>query len=66
MIEVKQCNDEFIVTEIRTGGNWSTAVNGVQVVHIPSGLYAECAIYRSQHKNKRDAIEAIQNELTQK
>ena len=38
-------------------GGWSLETPaGIAMLHIPTGIYVECGKYRSQHKNKADAL----------
>lgn len=48
------------VTTYNSGSAWVPNYNGVCIKHIPSGLVAECAEERSQHRNKAKAFEELQ------
>jgi protein subunit release factor A len=37
---------------------------GIKVTHTPTGLFSICTIYRSQHSNKREALEDLELQLT--
>jgi protein subunit release factor A len=37
---------------------------GIKVTHTPTGLFSVCTIYRSQHSNKREALEDLELQLT--
>lgn len=43
-----------------TGSAWARTENGVRIKHVPSGLVAECAEHRSQHRNKAQAFIELQ------
>lgn len=36
----------------------------IRVTHLPSGIFAQCGVSRSQHKNKMIAVEMIEAALT--
>jgi protein subunit release factor A len=36
---------------------------GVRVVHIPTGKWSECTLYRHQYQNKREALRLLSEQL---
>lgn len=40
-----------------------TQKSGVEVTHVKTGLTAKCDTHRSMHKNKEEAIDAINAQL---
>lgn len=42
------------------GQHVGTPVYPVRVVHVPTGLVAECGYERSQHKNRETAMQMIE------
>lgn len=62
--------DEDLKTEtIRVGpiGGMHTGMDPqeVKITHIPTGIYASCHIYRSQHKNREIARAMIEYGLAE-
>lgn len=46
------------------GGQHVGTPSGVRVIHLPSGLTAECKTERSQHRNRQIALDMILGGLT--
>lgn len=46
------------------GGQQVGVATGVRVTHLPTGLEAVCNTDRSQHRNKRIAVQMIEAALT--
>jgi len=51
-------------TEMPGGQHAGTPASDIRVTHIPSGVFAQVGVSRSQHKNKLIAIEMIEAALT--
>lgn len=64
--EVDRTKD-FRFERFHCGGKGGQNVNkvetGVRVIHIPTGLYAESTVERSQYQNKRIAVERLEEML---
>ncbi len=46
------------------GQHAGTPASDVRVTHLPSGIFAQVGVSRSQHKNKLIALEMIEAALT--
>jgi protein subunit release factor A len=46
------------------GQHAGSPASDIRVTHIPSGVFAQCGVSRSQHKNKMIAVEMIEAALT--
>ncbi|MFA7308302.1 MAG: peptide chain release factor-like protein [Hyphomicrobium sp.] len=46
------------------GQHAGSPVADIRVTHLPSGIFAQCGVSRSQHKNKMIAVEMIEAALT--
>ena len=53
-------------TEMPGGQHAGTPASDIRVTHIPSGVFAQVGVSRSQHKNKIIAVEMIEAALTSK
>ena len=47
------------VDTFNTGSGWIPKFNGVSILHIPTGIRAECDTERSQWANKTKAFEKL-------
>ena len=55
-----ECRAELVKPPDMGGQHVGTPHCTVRVVHIPTGLVAECGYQRSQHKNKETAMQMIE------
>lgn len=46
------------------GQHAGSPASDIRVTHLPSGIFAQCGVSRSQHKNKMIAVEMIEAALT--
>jgi len=53
-------------TEMPGGQHAGTPASDIRITHIPSGVFAQVGVSRSQHKNRLIAIEMIEAALTGK
>ena len=51
--------EECAVNILQTGGGWFPNYHGIEILHIPSGLRAQCTSERSQHANYAKAFEEL-------
>lgn len=54
---------EIVVESFNIGGNWSTNMAGIRLVHTATGTVVECDDTRSAHRNKFIAMQAMGNAL---
>lgn len=54
---------EIVVESFNIGGNWSTNMAGIRLVHTATGTVVECDDDRTAHKNKILAMKAMSNAL---
>ena len=60
-----ECRAELIyrqtgTTESPGGQHAGSPATDVRVTHLPTGIMAQCGIHRSQHLNRRTALEMIE------
>lgn len=59
--------DEDLKVEVMRrppGGQHVGTETGIRITHLPTGLMAECKTERSQHRNRRIAMDMILGGLT--
>lgn len=62
--------DDLIIQTSKSGGAGGQHINktesAVKIIHVPTGIFAECQDERSQLKNKEKAMTALIQKITQK
>ena len=58
MINIKL--EDISMSVYNTGGSWFPKFNGVELVHLPTGIKTRCATERSQHANKEISFAELQ------
>lgn len=62
--------EDLIIQTSKSSGAGGQHINktesAVKVIHVPTGIFAECQDERSQLKNKERAMENLKNKITQK